>query len=179
MFSVRIPRSDPARVFARHRSEIDEAIARVFARGHFILGEEVASFEVEFARYLGVRHVVGVASGTQALSFALMAVGVGPGDEVITVSMTFAATAIAITSIGAKPVFVDIDERTRSMCPGALESAIGSATTAIMPVHLHGVPADMDAINAVARRHNLAVVEDCAQSHGHSRHRFLSLSFMM
>jgi len=166
MQSIKIPRADPARLFGKYRSEIDQAIRRVFARGRFILGEEVESFETEFARYLGVQHVIGVSSGTQALSFALTAVGVQPGDEVITVSMTFAATALAITAIGAKPVFVDVDERTRSMCPTALQSAIGPATAAILPVHLHGIPADMDAIDAIARRHNLAVVEDCAQSHG-------------
>src|SRR5215213_8451717 len=110
---VRILRADPARLFARHRTQIDAAIARVFLSGRFILGEEVAAFEAEFARYLGVGHVVGVASGTQALTFALSALGIEPGDEVITVSMTFAATAIAIESVGAKPIFVDIDADTR------------------------------------------------------------------
>lgn len=164
--SFRIPRADPGRVFARHRAAIDAAIARVFSRGRFILGEEVAAFEAEFARYLGVHHVVGVASGTQALAFALTAVGIKPGDEVITVAMTFAATAIAIEAAGARPIFVDIDAHTRCMDPRALEAAIGPATAAIVPVHLHGVPALMDAISAVAQRHGLAVVEDCAQSHG-------------
>jgi UDP-N-acetyl-3-dehydro-alpha-D-glucosamine 3-aminotranferase len=164
--SIRILRADPGRAFARHRTQIDTAIARVFSRGRFILGEEVVAFEAEFAQYLGVRHVVGVASGTQALSFALSALGIEPGDEVITVSMTFAATAIAIESVGAKPIFVDIDADTRCMDPSRLEAAIGPATAAIVPVHLHGIPAPMDAINSIARRHGLAVVEDCAQSHG-------------
>lgn len=131
---VRILRADPARLFARHRThQIDAAIARVFLSGRFILGEEVAAFEAEFARYLGVGHVVGVASGTQALTFALSALGIEPGDEVITVSMTFAATAIAIESVGAKPIFVDIDADTRCMDPNALEAAIGPATAAICP----------------------------------------------
>jgi dTDP-4-amino-4,6-dideoxygalactose transaminase len=163
---IRILRSDPKRVLASHQTQIDAAIARVFLRGRFILGEEVAAFEAEFAQYLGVGHVVGVASGTQALAFALSALGIEPGDEVLTVSMTFAATAIAIESVGAKPIFVDIDADTRCMDPDALEAAIGPATAAIVPVHLHGIPAPMDAINSVARRHDLAVVEDCAQSHG-------------
>jgi dTDP-4-amino-4,6-dideoxygalactose transaminase len=164
--SPRIPRDSPGRLFALHRAEIDAAIARVFESGRFILGGEVAAFEAEFASYLGVRHVVGVASGTQALAFALRAAGIEPGDEVITVSMTFAATAIAIAEIGAKPVFVDVDADTRCMDPAALEAAIGPATAAIVPVHLHGIPAPMDKIIAIAQRHGLAVVEDCAQSHG-------------
>lgn len=161
-----IPRADPGRVFARYRTEIDAAIDRVFKRGRFILGEEVAAFEEEFARYLGVRHAVGVASGTHALSFALAALGVEPGDEVITVSMTAVMTATAIESVGAKPVFVDVDPDTRCMDPRALEAATGKSTAAVVPVHLHGVPAAMDAIMTIAQRHSLAVVEDCAQSHG-------------
>jgi dTDP-3-amino-3,4,6-trideoxy-alpha-D-glucose transaminase len=161
-----IPRADPGRVFYEHRAEIDCAIARVFTRGQFILGEEVAAFEAEFARYLGVRYAVGVASGTQALAFALTALGIGPGDEVITVSMTFAATAISIEAVGAKPVFVEIDADTRCMDPSTLEAAIHPVTAAIVPVHLHGAPAPMEAISAIAKRHRLAVVEDCAQSHG-------------
>jgi dTDP-4-amino-4,6-dideoxygalactose transaminase len=163
-----IPRADPARRFATRRAEIDRALARVLGSGQFILGEEVAHFETEFANYLGTRHVVGVGSGTQALSFALAAVGVRPGDEVVTVAMTFVATAVAIESVGAKPVFVDVDPETRCMDPGALSAAIGFATTAILPVHLHGIPAAMEAIGALAERHGLAVVEDCAQSHGAS-----------
>jgi dTDP-4-amino-4,6-dideoxygalactose transaminase len=154
--------------FAEHRSLIEQAIARVFARGKFILGEEIAAFESEFAAYLGARHVVTVSSGTQALCFALSALGVKPGDEVVTVSMTFAATAAAIELVGARPVFVDVDPVTRCMDPRALEAVIGPATVAILPVDLHGCPADMDAINAVARRHGLAVLADCAQSHGAS-----------
>jgi dTDP-4-amino-4,6-dideoxygalactose transaminase len=163
-----IPQALPGLRFAEHRAAIDEAIARVFARGQFILGEEVTAFEAEFAQYLGARHVVTVSSGTQALCFALSALGVKPGDEVVTVSMTFAATAAAIELIGARPVFVDVDPATRCMDPRALEAAIGPATAAILPVDLHGCPADMIAINAVAQRQGLAVLADCAQSHGAS-----------
>lgn len=105
----------------------------MFSRGRFILGEEVAAVEAEFARCLGVGHVVGIASGTQALAFALSSLGNGLGDEVITVSMTFAATAIAVECVGARPVFVDIDAETRCMDPSALEAAIGPATAAILP----------------------------------------------
>jgi len=163
-----IPQALPGLRFAEHRAAIEQAIARVFARGNFILGEEVAAFETEFARYLGARHVVTVSSGTQALCFALSALGVKAGDDVITVAMTFAATAAAIELVGARPVFVDIDPVTRCMDPRALEAAIGPATAAVLPVDLHGCPADMDAINAVAQRHRLAVLADCAQSHGAS-----------
>ena len=163
-----IPQALPGLRFAEHRAAIEQAIARVFARGQFILGEEVAAFEAEFAQYLGARYVVTVGSGTQALCFALSALGVRAGDEVVTVSMTFAATAAAIELVGARPVFVDVDPVTRCMDPRALDAAIGPATAAILPVDLHGCPADMDAINAVARRHGLAVLADCAQSHGAS-----------
>lgn len=163
-----MPLALPGLRFAEHRTAIEQAIARVFARGKFILGEEVAAFEAEFAQYLDARHVVAVGSGTQALCFALLALGVKPGDEVVTVAMTFAATAAAIELVGARPVFVDVDPVTRCMHPRALEAAIGLATAAILPVDLHGCPADMDAINDVARRHGLAVLADCAQSHGAS-----------
>ena len=161
-----IPRADPTRRFAARRAQIDRAIARVLDSGRYILGDEVAAFETEFARYLGARHAVGVGSGTQALSLALVALGIKPGDEVVTVAMTFVATAIAIEEVGAKPVFVDVDPQTRCMDPGMLEAAIGSATAAILPVHLHGIPAAMGAINAIAQRHGLAVLEDCAHAHG-------------
>lgn len=163
-----MPHALPGRRFAEHRVAIEQAIARVFARGRFILGEEVSAFEAEFAEYLGARHVVTVSSGTQAICFALSALGVKSGDEVVTVAMTFAATAAAIELVGARPVFVDVDPVTRCMDPRALEAAIGPATVAILPVDLHGFPADMDAINDVARRHGLAVLADCAQSHGAS-----------
>jgi dTDP-4-amino-4,6-dideoxygalactose transaminase len=163
-----IPQAAPGRRFAERRSEIDAAIARVFDRGTFILGEEVDAFEAEFAAYLGAPHAVGVSSGTDALRIALAALGVGPGDEVVTVSMTAVATAVAISAVGARPVFVDIDPHTRCIDTGALEAAIGPATAAILPVHLHGYPAPMERVMRIAGSHGLAVLEDCAQSHGAS-----------
>ena len=147
-----IPQADPGRRFAQHEAAIREAIARVFERGSFILGEEVAAFESEFAAYVGVSHAVGVASGTQALSLALAALGIGDGDEVITVAMTFPATAAAIEAVNAVPVFVDVDPVTRCMDPARLAAAIGPATAAILPVHLHGFPAPMEPIMDVAQR---------------------------
>ena len=161
-----IPQADPRRRFLARRQEIEGAIARVLERGTFILGPEVAAFEAEFAALSGARHAIAVASGTDALRLALMALGIKPGDEVITVAMTFAATALAIEAVGAKPVFVDVDPATRCIDPDALAAAIGPATAAIIPVHLHGHPASMPAIGAIAARHGLAVIEDCAQAHG-------------
>ena len=162
-----VPQAAPGLRFAARRAEIADAIARVFDRGTFILGAEAEAFEAAFAAYLGAAHAVGVSSGTAALRIALAALGVGPGDEVVTVAMTAVATASAIESTGAEPVFVDIDP-TRCMDPAALEAAIGPATAAILPVHLHGHPAPMRQIMRIAERHKLAVVEDCAQSHGAS-----------
>lgn len=165
---ARIPSADPSRRFARRRAEIRRAINRVFARGQFILGPELAAFESEFADYIGARHAVGVGSGTEALTLALAALGVGTGDEVITVSLTFAATALAIEALGAKAVFVDVDAASRCMDAAAVEAAVGPATAAILPVHLHGFPAPMHDIMRIAQRHGIAVVEDCAQAHGAS-----------
>ncbi len=161
-----LPQADPGRRFASHWSDILSAIQRVFARGTFILGEEVERFESEFADYLGVAHVVGVSSGTDALALALKALGIASGDEVITVSLTSPATAIGIEEAGASPVFVDVDRSTRCMDTDALSAAIGPRTAAIVPVHLHGFPAAMAEIMEIARRHRLYVVEDCAQAHG-------------
>jgi dTDP-3-amino-3,4,6-trideoxy-alpha-D-glucose transaminase len=162
-----VAQAAPGLRFAARRADIEDAIARVFDRGTFILGEEVEAFEAEFAAYLGTDHAVGVSSGTDALRITLAALAVGPGDEVVTVAMTAVATASAIESVGAKPVFVDIDH-TRCMDPAALEAAISPATAAILPVHLHGHPAPMERIMRIAERRGLAVVEDCAQSHGAS-----------
>ncbi len=158
--------SNPKAQYLAHRAEIDAAISRVLAGGHYILGEEVEAFEGEFARYIGVRYGVGVGSGTDALLLGLRAVGVGPGSEVLTVSHTAVATVAAIVAAGATPVFVDIDPESYTMDPQQLEAAVTAKTRAIVPVHLYGQPATMDEILAVARRHRLAVVEDCAQSHG-------------
>jgi dTDP-4-amino-4,6-dideoxygalactose transaminase len=146
--------------------ELNAAFQRVLRSGQFILGPEVDAFEREVADYLGTRHAIGVNSGTDALTIGLRALGVGPGDEVITTPFTFFATAESIGSVGATPVFVDIDERTFNIDPTLVEAAITSRTKALMPVHLYGCPCDMDALMDIATRHDLRVVEDCAQSFG-------------
>jgi dTDP-4-amino-4,6-dideoxygalactose transaminase len=146
--------------------ELNEAIQRVMTRSWFILGAELEAFEAEFATYCGVKHCVGVGSGTEALHLALRACGVGPGHEVITVSHSFIATALAILWTGATPVFVDIDSESYTIDPAQIAHAITPKTRAILPVHLYGQCADMDPILAVAAEHNLYVVEDAAQAHG-------------
>ena len=154
---------------AQYRSikpEVTAAIAGVLESCEFTLGSEVAAFEKEFAAYCHAGHGVGVNSGTSALHLALLAAGVGPGDEVITVPFTFLATVSAIDYTGARPVFVDVDPRTLTMDPAALEAAITPRTRAVIPVHLYGRPADMDPIVAIARRHGIVVIEDAAQAHG-------------
>ena len=165
-----IPQSNPKAGYLAHKKAIDEAISRVLESGWYILGREVASFETEFAAYLGTSHALGVASGTDALQLSLRACGVGPGDFVITVSHTATATAAAIDLCGATPLFVDIDPDSFTMDPNALEDALRRSKRkkpkAVIPVHLFGHPADMSAILEIANRHNLRVVEDCAQSHG-------------
>jgi dTDP-4-amino-4,6-dideoxygalactose transaminase len=145
---------------------LNEAVTRVVKGGRYINGEEVACFEEEFASFCGTRYAVAVASGTDALYLILNGLGIGPGDEVITVPFTFVATAGAILLNGAKPVFVDILPHTLNMDPELLEQAITPRTRAIIPVHLYGQPADMDPINRVAQRHGLTVIEDAAQAHG-------------
>lgn len=171
--------ADPRGNYLAHKDEIDRAIQRVLEGGHYILGEEVAAFEREFARYLGLGHTIGVGSGTDALHLALRVLGIGPGNAVITVSHTAVATVAAIELAGATPVLVDIDPETFTMDPGRLEEMIkkheagsralpGARLKAVIPVHLYGHPADMPAILRLARAHDLYVVEDCAQSHGAS-----------
>ena len=150
----------------RLQTEIDAATARVMSSGWYILGPEVAAFESEFAAYLGVEQAVGVASGTDAVLLALRALGIGPGDEVITVAHTAVATVAAIELAGATPRLVDIDAATYTLNPAQLAAAITSRTRAVVPVHLYGAPADMDAVLAVAHAHGLLIVEDCAQAHG-------------
>ncbi|GKS59179.1 aminotransferase [Nitrospira sp.] len=149
-----------------HRPALDAAIARVLDRGRYILDEEVHAFEREWAAYLGARSCVGVGSGTDALAIALRAVGVQAGDEVLTVSHTAVATVAAIEQIGAVPVLVDIDSRSRCLDPERLEAAYSAGVTAIVPVHMYGQPAAMREIHSFAERHGLWVVEDCAQAHG-------------
>ncbi len=148
------------------REEIGAAIQEVIESNAFAGGPYVARFEEEFAAYCESEHAIGVGSGTEALWLSLLALGIGPGDEVITVPSTFMATAEAITYCGAKPVFVDVDERTCTMAPSALRGAITPRTRALIPVHLFGQPADMDPILEVAREHGLFVVEDACQAHG-------------
>ncbi len=161
-----IPFLDLKAQYRQLKPEIDEAIARTVESAQFVLGPNVAAFEDCFAAYCGVAHCKAVNTGTSALHLALLAAGVGPGDEVITVSMTFVATAAAVLYTGAKPVFIDVDPVFWTMNPGLIEAAITPRTKAILPVHLHGLVADMDPIMAIARRHGLAVIEDAAQAHG-------------
>ncbi len=158
--------ADPAAQYRAHRREIDAAIARVCDSERFILGPEVEAFEREFADFIGVRHGIGVASGTDALALALMASGIGAGDEVITVSHTAVATIAAIEIAGARPVLVDLEPDYYTIDVAGIEPAITPRTKAVLPVHLYGQPAELDAIAAIARRHGLRVVEDCAQAHG-------------
>src|SRR4029079_17400261 len=148
------------------KKEIGAAIQEVIDSGAFAGGPFVEQFEQDFAAYCGTRHAVGVGSGTEALWLTLLACGVGPGDEVITVPSTFMATAEAITYCGAKPVFVDVDERTYTMSPEALAGALTSRTKVMVPVHLFGQTADMDPIMKFGRQHGIPVIEDAAQAHG-------------
>jgi len=161
-----IPLVDLKAQYAAHREAIDAAIARVLAHTGFIGGPEVRAFEEAFAAYQGTRRAVGVASGTAAIFLILKALGIGPGDEVITTPHTFIATVEPVIELGARPVFVDIDPATYNLDPAGIEAAITERTKALMPVHLYGQMAPMDAILAVARRHNLPVIEDAAQAHG-------------
>jgi dTDP-4-amino-4,6-dideoxygalactose transaminase len=148
------------------KSEIDEAILRVLESSQFVLGREVAAFEEEFAAYCGVKHAIGVNSGTSALHLSLLAAGMGSGDEVITTPFTFVATVASIEYVGARPVLADIDPASFNIDPARIEAAITPHTKAIMSVHLYGQPADMDSITEIAERHGLIVIEDAAQAHG-------------
>lgn len=148
------------------KAEIDAAIHGVLAKGWYVLGHEVSSFEEEFARYLGVKHCIGVASGLDALVLSLMAYDIGPGAEVIVPSNTYFATALAVSRVGAQARFVEPSAETHNLDPGKLEAAITPRTAAVIPVHLYGLPADMDPINAIAKKHGLRVIEDSAQAHG-------------
>ena len=165
-----IPLVDLKAQYRSIRTDVDSAIQRVLEHTGFIMGEEVDAFERAFARYVGVKQAAGVASGTSAIHLALLACGVGPGDEVITTAHTFAATAEAISHTGARPVFVDIDPTTYTIDPNQVEDAIGPRTRALLPVHLYGHPADMDALEDIARRRDLWLIEDAAQAHG-AEHR--------
>lgn len=161
-----IPICDLKGQYQTLREQMLRAVDEVFTGGHFINGPNVKALESEVAQYLGASHAVAMNSGTDALHLALRALDIGPGDEVITTPFTFVATTEAIGIVGATPVFVDIDPRTYNIDTAQIEAAITPRTRAILPVHLYGCPAEMDEIMTIARKHNLAVVEDCAQSIG-------------
>ena len=161
-----VPFLDLKTQYVSIKTEIEEAVLKVLGSSRYALGPEVEKFEKEFATYHDVEQGVAVNSGTSALHVALLAAGVGKGDEVITVSMTFIATAAAISYAGATPVFVDVDSESLTMDPSKIEAKITSRTKAILPVHLYGQAADMDSIMEIARRHKLIVIEDAAQAHG-------------
>ena len=161
---MNIPFNDLRAGYLARQEEIDAAVHRTLDSGWYILGQETAAFEAEFAAYCGAADCVGVNSGTDALHLALRACGVGPGDEVITVAHTAVATVAAIRMTGATPVLVDIDPETYTMAPAALAAALTPATRAVIPVHLYGHAAEMDAICAIAR--DCFMIEDCAQAHG-------------
>ena len=156
-FMSLVPKDDAADVRA--------AIDRVIARGWFVLGPEVEAFEQQFAAASGAAYAVGVGTGTDAIALILRALGIGAGDEVITTPLSAAYSALAIMMAGARPVFTDIDPVRMTIDPRQIEAAIGPKTRAILPVHLYGQPADMAAIEAIAAKHHLAIVEDCCQAH--------------
>jgi dTDP-4-amino-4,6-dideoxygalactose transaminase len=164
--SAVIPWASPLAQYRAHQTPIQSAINRVLDSGTYILGAEVEAFETAFAEYCGGGHGVGVASGTDALILALKALDIGAGDEVITVSQTAVATVAAILAVGATPVLVDIDEVYFTLDPAALQAAVTSRSKAVIAVHLYGQAADLDGILSLARRHQLAVIEDCAQACG-------------
>jgi dTDP-4-amino-4,6-dideoxygalactose transaminase len=165
-----IPLVDVALQFSSIENDVRQAIDRVLTTCDFILGAEVARFEEAFARFIGVEHAIGVASGLDALSLSLMALNVGPGHEVILPANTFIATALAVSAVGAKPILVDCDPATFNIDVSQIEQAITPRTRAILPVHLTGQPADMSPILTMAERHGLAVIEDACQAHGATYH---------
>ena len=163
---MNVPFVDLQAQYQTIKEEVNAAINGVLSRSDFVLGSSVREFEEEFARFCGAAHAIGVDSGYSALELILRAYGIGAGDEVITAANTFVATALAISTCGAKPVLVEIDPKSYNLDPAQLEAAITSATRAIMPVHLYGQPADMDPILDIARKYGLLVIEDAAQAHG-------------
>lgn len=163
---MNIPMLDLKAEYASIKVEIDTALSSVLSSGAFILGPNVSSFEKEFADYIGTKYAVAVASGTDALFLSLKALGIGEGDEVITTPLTFFATAEAISYTGARPVFVDVDPETHNIDASRIEKAVTKKTKALIPVHLWGLPADMEGVMRAAEKHGLKVVEDCAQSAG-------------
>lgn len=161
-----VPVADPGAGLMTVRSEVDSAIRRVLDSGYYILGPEVEAFERELAQYIGAEHAVGVANGTDGLALAIRALGIGPGDEIITVSHTAVATVAAIEQSGATPVLVDVESPYLTMDPDALSGALSPRTRAVVPVHIYGQSADMDRILRFCREKSLALIEDCSQAHG-------------
>lgn len=148
------------------KDKVDVGLKKVFEDGSFILGPQEKAFEEDFARYCGTQYAVGVNSGTDALYLAMLALDIGPGDEVIVPAFTFIATALCVSYTGAKPVFIDIEDQTCNIDPACFEAAITKKTKAVIPVHIYGQPADMKEISAIATKHKIAVVEDACQAHG-------------
>jgi dTDP-4-amino-4,6-dideoxygalactose transaminase len=163
---MNIPLTDLKAQYESIKGEIEAAVAEVFEETNFILGKQVSLLEQEIAQYLGVKYAVGVASGTDALVLSLAALGIGEGDEVITTPFTFIATVEAISRVGARPVFCDIDEKTYNIDPAQIEKKITSSTKAILPVHLYGLLCAMDEILTISKKYKLRIIEDCAQSFG-------------
>jgi dTDP-4-amino-4,6-dideoxygalactose transaminase len=163
---MQVPYFDLKQQYAGIKDEVLTAIDRVCQNASFILGDEVTAFEKEFAEYCGAKHCVALNTGTSALHLALLGIGINPGDEIITTSNTFFATAEAISYCEAKPVFVDVDPATGNIDPAKVEAAITPKTRAILPVHLYGRPADLDALLDIGKRKNLEVIEDACQAHG-------------
>jgi dTDP-4-amino-4,6-dideoxygalactose transaminase len=161
-----VPIADSKRGYLAHQAALDAAVQRVLTSGWFVLGEEVAAFEREFAAWLGVAHAVGVANGTDAIELALRALDIGPGAEVIVPAMTATFSALAVSRAGATPVFADVDAVTATLDPAAVEARITPRTKALLPVHLYGGVADLAALGALADHHGLALIEDAAQAHG-------------
>ncbi|NQV03779.1 MAG: DegT/DnrJ/EryC1/StrS family aminotransferase, partial [Bacteroidia bacterium] len=160
--------ANPGLRFQRYGQEIQQAITDVYKKGFYVLGEEIERFESAFARYLDGSHCISVNSCTDAITLSLLALHIKPGDEVITTSVTFPATVVAILRAGAKPVIVDVEEPSYCISPAAMEAAISPRTVAILPVHLHGFAANMEKICSIAAPRNIHVIEDCAQAHGAS-----------
>lgn len=163
---MNIPFVDLKAQYLSIKPEIDQAIAKVIDEGAFIGGTYVKEFEKDFSNYLGINHVIGCANGTDSLEIIMKAIGVGPGDEVIVPALSWFSTSESVSAIGAKPVFVDVEEEYFTIDPELIEAKITSKTKAIIPVHLYGQAANMPRIMEIAARHKLKVIEDCAQSHG-------------
>jgi len=163
---MKVPFVDLEKQYLEIKKEVDKGLEKLFRKGNFILGEEEKIFEEEFAKYIGTKYAVGVNSGTDALFLGLLSLGIGKGDEVIVPAFTYIATSLAVSYTGAKPVFVDIEEKTYNIDVEKIREVVNKRTKAIIPVHLYGHPANMEPILKIAQEYNLKIVEDCAQAHG-------------